>query len=63
MSKNNEIKITFPFYQVKAAGQVVDHTNRIDSAEQTFREATKPAELWEINSDGSAKLVRRTAGR
>lgn len=63
MSNNNETKITFPFYQIKAAGQVIDHTNRIDSAERTFREATKPAELWEIHNDGSAKMLRRTGAR
>lgn len=59
MSNNNETKITFPLYQVKAAGQVIDHTNRLDSAERTFREATKPAELWEVHSNGSAQLIRR----
>jgi len=57
---NNETKITFPLYQIKAAGQVVDHTNKLDSAERTFREATKPAEIWEVQATGVAKMIRRT---
>lgn len=56
---NNEHKILFPFFQVKAAGTVVEHTNSQDAADKVYRDATKPAEIWQINSDGSAKLIRQ----
>lgn len=62
MSKqDNEVKIRFPFFQIKAAGVVVDHTNKEDSAIRTLREATKPAEMWEVHANGSAKLLRKVA--
>lgn len=56
----NEHKILFPFYQVKVGGVVVDHTNSEESAIKTLREASvKPAQMWQIFSDGSAKLIRQ----
>lgn len=57
---SNDTKILFPFYQVKAAGVVVEHTNKMDAADRVFREATKPAEIWEVQANGAAKLLRRT---
>lgn len=58
MASNNEHKIRFPFFQVKSFGKVIDHTNDEQSALKTLREAVKPAEMWEVNADGSAKLIR-----
>lgn len=57
--KNEEVKIRFPFFQVKAAGHVVEHTNKEDVAYECFKKAATPAEMWEIHSNGSAKLIRQ----
>lgn len=58
----NETKVYFPFYQVKVAGQVVDHTNNRESAHATMRNAwAKPAELWLIPEVGSPQLLAKVA--
>ena len=51
-------KIYFPFYQVKVAGKVVDHTNNQSAAFSEARTANaKPAQVWFVQSDGRSALV------
>lgn len=58
----NETKVYFPFYQVKIAGQVVDHTNSRESAHAQMRSAwAKPAELWLIRDGGAPELLARVS--
>ena len=57
---NNEHTIRTPFYQVKAAGRVVEHTNDLATADKVYRDATKPAEIWLVHGDGTAQLQRRS---
>lgn len=58
--KQDSADIRFPFFQVKAAGHVVEHTNKMDVADSAYRDAAKPAEIWEIQDNGAAKLLRRS---
>jgi hypothetical protein len=58
---SSETKVYFPFYQIKSAGHVIDHTNKQDEAEKVFSSAVKPAEMWRIFNNGSAQLLRRVS--
>ena len=64
MKKNTQSSgpapITFPYFQIKAAGHVVDVTNKEQEAIGSLREATKPGEMWEIHANGVANLLRYT---
>lgn len=60
MASNNEHKIICPFFQVKSAGQVIEHTNSEEAALKILRDVTKPGEMWRIHANGSADLIRRT---
>jgi len=54
-------KVYLPCYQVKVAGHVVNNTNNRESAHaQVANASAKPAELWQINPNGSATLIHRT---
>lgn len=49
-----------PFYQVKVAGHVIDHTNNREQAHAQMRTAAAlPAELWLIHDNGKAQLLDR----
>lgn len=51
-----------PFFQVKVAGQVVEQTNRRETAHSALRSAgAKPAELWQVNASGSAQLLEHVS--
>lgn len=54
-----EINSVFlPCYQVKVAGHVVNNTNNREAAHSQVNNANaKPAELWQINQNGSATLL------
>jgi len=55
-------KIYFPFYQVKVAGKVVDHTNNHAAAHSSARiSSAKPSEVWLIHEKGNAQLLYRSA--
>jgi hypothetical protein len=58
---SNETKIQFPFYQIKSFGVVIDHTNNEKAAHQLLREASKPAEIWQIYEGGKATLISRAS--
>lgn len=51
-------KTTFPLFQVKAAGTVIEQTNSEITAMAAMRGATKPAQLWQIHSSGKANLLK-----
>jgi hypothetical protein len=51
--------VSFPCYQVKIAGQIIEQTNNSKDAESAMIGITKPIELFEIYSNGSAKLIKR----
>jgi len=51
--------VTLPCFQVKAAGQVIEQTNKSKDAESAMINATKPVEIFQINPDGSARLLKR----
>lgn len=56
---NDKYTIYMPFFQVKVAGRVVEHTNSRAEAHDAMKDAwAKPVELWRI-SQGSAELLER----
>lgn len=57
-AKGADARVYTPFFQVRAAGTVIDHTNSRESAHAWKRAASaKPTELWRIEQGGRAVLL------
>jgi hypothetical protein len=61
-SRDDFVRVSAPFYQVKVAGHVIDHTNLRDRAHVELRDgAAKPKQLWRISEGGGAELLEMVA--
>lgn len=57
--KNVQQEAVFPVYKVASQGVSIEYTPDLKSAEVAFSEAGNRTELWEVQADGSAKLLKR----
>ncbi len=60
MSKKGiQQEAVFPVYKVDSQGISIEYTPDLKSAEGAFSEAGNRTDLWEVQADGSAKLLKR----
>lgn len=54
-----EKEVRFPRYKVLVKGTMVEYTDRFKDAEDAFKFSDGQKEIFQIERDGSAKLIKQ----